>query len=254
MRYTLLALAIALAVGGCGGSRGSFAPPIHAATYGAPGHLAAGNAELNVGVTTGISYESGGLIGFVPSLAWAPTDWLAFEGGAELYMDTGRLGFAGIRFTPTTYERIDHGVAIDFALGGGAGVGGKICDNKDNDWYEDDGIPPTLDEGPCPSDVEWDGRSFKERFAIGGYFELGLGYRVTRWLTYFWRPRFQAAWSEGVPETFWASFVFGPHIRIMPGFAIHFSAGPLLYYNGLVDNRYSPFIIGEFGLSFGPGS
>jgi hypothetical protein len=253
MRYPLLGLAIALAVGGCG-SRSTYSPPVRGATFGAPGHLTAGDAELNAGIVTGLAYESGALLGFSPGLAWAPTDWLVVEGSAELMLETAALGFAGLRFTPVTYEAVDHGVAIDFAFGGGAGVGGLLCSNSHNEWYDDD-VPRLLDHAPCPSDVQWeDDKTYKDRFAIGGYFELGLGYRVTRWLTYFWRPRFQASWAEGVPETFWVSVVFGPHIRVMPGFDLHFSAGPLLHYNDLVDNRYSPFLVGEFGFSFGPGS
>lgn len=259
MRYCLLALGLAFALtackGGGGPGRGTYTPLIRSATFGAPGHLHGGDVELDVDIATGGAYEAGVLAGLAPGLAYAPTDWLALEAGAEIMVETAALGYAGIRFTPVTYESIDRGTAFDFAFGGGSGVGGRLCGNQVNDWYDEhvEPQPRTLDEGPCPSDVQWDDKPYEDRFAIGSYFELGIGYRVNRWLTYFWRPRFQASWAAGVPETLWGSFVFGPHIRIVPGFEIHFSGGPLLYYNDYVDNRYAPFFIGEFGFSIGPG-
>jgi hypothetical protein len=103
----------------------TFAPPVRATHYGAPGRLQAG--QLEIGATAG---GTGGQSAGGPQLSYAIRDWVAIEGGSNLALTSEQqnwaMGYLGPRFTYTPHRGQPSRLILDLELGVGGGVGGIV--------------------------------------------------------------------------------------------------------------------------------
>ncbi len=150
------------------------APPLKNAGFGIPGHLEGGQGEITVsGGFTDIGEDTFQMRGS-HSLTVAFADAVAVEGGGEFINEHSATGWGGLRITPLSLGRGKkklQSIGIDFALGGGGGIGGIRCNNeylKKDSPYE------------CPNDEKWDGVAWHERSTYGFYTEFGFGMLFNR--------------------------------------------------------------------------
>ncbi len=181
INFALLALFV------CAGCDATYAPPVRAAAYGAPGRLDQGRVEF--------SASAGGVAVpqvVVAHVGYGVTDWFAVEAGANIAPGAWYTGFVGPRFSWVPHREDPFHFVSDFEAGFGGGVGGSLLDNA----------APSKD---CP---DCDGRAFSDRAAYGGYQGLGLGYKM-RWFTLFTRVRVEESIANNVPITVWPSAMVG---------------------------------------------
>jgi len=230
------------------GCRFTYSPPVRSSTFGAPGHLAGGEAEAGLGGSIYIPYKYVVRPGGNPSFAFGITDWFALDLGAEIATEA-MMGFGGLRFTVMKPHDYRERFSLDIAFGGGGGAGGELCSNASNGYYDDndDWMFPDWGGVPCPDDRLWDNVHWHERYAYGGYITAGMGWRIVRWVDVFLRPRVQLSKGVGVPLTTWANIQVGPHITPIESLEIHVSAGPSAYFN---EYDYWFQLLIEFGLAY----
>ena len=234
------------------------APPVRTGGFGGAGRVEGGEVSAGLSPSARMFEDVTGMrFGVDPNAVVGITDWAAVEVGGSFAAKQQAMAFAGLRFTIP--RSATHGsLAIDFGLGGGAGVGGVRCGNEappeeDDEDGEDDGW--FLSTPHCEGDPEsadgwdaWDHVAWQDRKAGGGYFDLGLTWHVARTLPIFFyvRPRVQVSDAEGVPLTEWFDLGFGPQFKFKR-FDFHFGVTPTVYHN----DWQTHFLLGfEIGLDF----
>ena len=182
--------AAALAAVGCAPT---YAPPVRSPHAGAPARAREGDVVLGgaaLGHLSGAPRIGG------PTVGIGLRDWVALEGGADIFRDEWVMGWAGARFThaPNRYAR--HHYAGDLETGLGLGFGGQLCGN-DRD-------------GACE---ETDDRSAYDRFAGGALLGLGVSGHFA-FFSVFARTRLQLTRAQGIPPTLWAALGPGLQFRV----------------------------------------
>ena len=204
-RWAITATLTLLSVAGC---NPTYAPPIRAVTYGAPGRLPQGRMEISGAAL--VPWAVGG-----PQLAVGIRDWLAVEGGANLYLLDGHqrwtLGHGGLRFTASQSRSLPARLAFDFELGAGGGLGGVVHGND-------------------PGDASSDGRAWNDRIAWGGYQGIGFGLHA-RWFAIYLRGRVEESTATNVPLTIWGSGTLGLDFDIVHRVVLSVAGGAAGYWN-----------------------
>lgn len=208
------ALLVELFVLACvaGGCYPTWAPPVRALEYGAPGRLEEGRLE--------VSLQAGGII--IPDTlnvhaGVGLTDWFALEAGANV-QTAFKMGFGGVRFSLVPNREHWHHFVGDLELGVGGGRGGQYQSCRANQ------PPNDTSYGPC------DGVNDNDRHAYGEYQGIGLGYKV-KWFTFYTRTRLEVAWAGQIPITYWPSFTVGFEFDLKRAFAFSLSGGYIGYRN-----------------------
>lgn len=219
----------------------TFAPPVRATHYGAPGRLQAGQLEIG-GTAGGINTPTAG----GPHVGYAIRDWVAIEGGSNLSLISDQqnwaMGYVGPRFTYTPHRGQPNRLILDFELGVGAGVGGVIKGNEcagsamkaGSSQGNPMACPASMPSSATVSPI-WDGRQWNDRFAYGSYQGVGLGGRF-HFFSLFVRARLEESAAQGVPPTLWPSMMSGIEFDVYHGFIVGGSIGYLGYWNQVESN------------------
>jgi hypothetical protein len=193
-------LASLLALSGCV----SVAPPVRTGAYGAPGRMQAGMVEAGADASYGPDSVGGG-----PQLGYGINDAITVEGGGEVFGNRA-MGRLGTRWTPLRPDGRDVALVLDVEGGLGAGVGGRRCND---------------DEEDCESTYE----DFR-RPAGGGYLGLGIGGKI-KFFSPWLRLRTQATAAEGVPITSITTGLLGLQFSIASLAHIYAGTGGALIIN-----------------------
>ncbi len=188
-----------------------YSPPMRTTHYGAPGHVTPGQGRIGVAATSVGS--------FGPSFDWPLSENWLIEASGDLRFDYDgdwMMGALGARHTFRDLFGVDatrvNGLHVDVAFGVGVGVGGA----SGNEAWEGE-------DGSSSYGFVSDGKTNLERTALGGYAEVGLGYRMSDLFSPFVRSRFQVSTAEGLPVTLFTSalagidFTFGPVALYLAG-------------------------------------
>ena len=219
----------------------TFAPPVRAIHYGAPGRLQSGQLEVG-GSAGGFSVPTVG----GPQIGYAIRDWVAIEAGGNLALVSEQqnwtMGYLGPRFTYTPHRGRANRLILDLELGAGAGIGGTIngnvCSTNSTRAGGSAGTPmPCTATSPTQGAIPllWDGRQWSDRFAYGGYQGVGLGGRF-HFFSLFVRARIEESAAQGVPLTLWPSVMGGFEFDAYHRFIIGGSVGYLGYFNQVESN------------------
>jgi hypothetical protein len=237
LRGGILLCVLAFGYGAC---RTTSSPPIRNADFGAPGHLQEGRIEIAAAGGAQLLSDTFPKGDLAPSLALSATDWMTFELGGSWAPNTAAVGWGGLRATPLLpWKTAAQGLSLDIAIGGGGGVGGKVCDNEE--------LEPEDSNINCPGRMEWDGLEWYERSLWGVYAEAGLGYHFRKWLALYWRPRWQLSKSENVPYTNWVTAFVVSQFTIREIFNIHIGVAPSFCHVIGISNNFG--IAAELSLS-----
>lgn len=194
---------LAALVGGC--IPPTFAPPVRAAHFGAPGRITAGVGAVHAAVGT-MAARYGSLTVSLPVASG-----LRVEVGGD-GTEHSAMGSAGVRYT-----HLAGRLGMDAELGFGAGAGGALCGNAQDTARPCAGSqrdPGTRDAAPPP--LVPDGLTAWDRFAFGGYAGFGFGARPWPWVEVYLRARVQLARATHVPTTLWGSALGGVQFKIGP--------------------------------------
>lgn len=229
--------ALSLAVGallGCGSTMG---PPLRMQTFGAPAGLDAGQVETGAAghgrlVEPGFLRPGGG-----PLLAVGVTDWLALEGAYDWSHDLYASGSGAIRIT-LPKSKLFRAHSVDFALGGGGGRGGILCDNESHGHdYEGDpqvdavGLGNLTSDFECPGDRWWDWRSWFARSYGGGFLDIGFAGRSHSRVKPYGRLRVQLTKAENIPLTAWYALGGGIQAEFAGAVQLHLGLGLSAWHN-----------------------
>jgi len=198
------------------GCNPTYAPPVRAVQYGAPGRVRQGDVEIG-GTMAGVYNPTGGSLYVAAGLR----DWVSLEAGSTFVVaPTGPtplpesiMGWVGPRFT---LPRRPDGVSLllDGELGLGAGAGGELC------------ITVSGGRVVC----EPDGRRWFNRAAFGGYQGGGLGFGVA-WFSLYGRARVEESVATAIPVTYWPSAMLGLGFELTPRLSVDVGGGYLGYFN-----------------------
>ncbi len=219
----------------------TFSPPVRALLSGSPARFEKG--ELEIG---------GGFYPYDGRVSYVPQDWVQLEMGVSSL--EGVMGYAGPRFSlwPVARQTGDVKLLAETEIGLGFGAGGIYCGNdSDNEYcdgpgdmwegFDDDGTKWKLD------DPEKADRSWKGRFAYGGYAGIGIGIGVLDdLLDIYLKTRVQETKADGIPATFWFSGGVGLQVNVQP-VKIYINPFVLHSYSNKLDAEGFPLC--EFGLS-----
>jgi hypothetical protein len=204
---------LAVAASGC---NPTYAPPVRAVHYGAPGRVREGDVEVG-GTLAGVFNPTAGSLYVAAGLR----DWVSLEAGSTVVVaPTGPtplaesiMGWVGPRFT---LPRRAHGVSLllDGELGLGAGVGGELC------------IMTASNGTVC----EPDGRRWYNRTAFGGYQGGGLGFGV-EWFSLYGRARIEESVATAIPVTYWPSAMLGVGFELGSRVSIDAGGGYMGYFD-----------------------
>ena len=189
----------------------TYSPAARGLLYGSPARFEKGDLEIGGG--------AGGTAPLGGKISYAPTDFLQVETGVS--NAGGVMGYVGPRFSFWPVTRQSHHVKLlaEAEFGFGLGAGGEYCGNDPERETCDgpgDSTWPLLD----PQKAE---KSWKNRFAYGGYAGLGLGVGVLEdWLDFFAKVRIQETKADGIPATFWFSTGVGVQVNIYKVVKIYF--------------------------------
>jgi hypothetical protein len=203
---------VAFTVAGC---TPTYAPPVRAVQYGAPGRVHQGEVEIG-GTMAGVFAPTGGSLHVAVGLR----DWVSMEGGGTVIVppagpDASPIitGWAGARFT-LPRRRTGVSLLLDGELGLGGGAGGELCS--------------TNPQGNTVCNT--DGLTGLQRRAFGGYEGggLGLGYK---WFSFYGRARIEESGATDIPVTYWPSVSLGLGFDMTRRVSLDVGGGYLGYFD-----------------------
>ena len=255
-QFTLLPIIAVVCMTGC---QSTYSPPLRTVSFGAPAGVQKGELEMGLSGSFTIPERTFLRPAAGPLFALGVNDWLALEAAGEWSHERALSGHGAIRFVLEGRDgSFDHFDA-DLAIGGGGGVGGIVCNNRDYDGVAHErGILGR--DVACPGDRNWDGVDWYDRPFGGGLIDMGIGWPLRNYaLVPFLRLRVQVTAGSTTPTTAWYSMQAGVHTNSKRNNSLHIGLGASLYHNSLdplfgesavVSNENLDTFL-EVGMSFG---